>query len=143
MSAKYEDAQLILKLYELRREAVLREARNWFFRDFQPTSAASIFETLKGEHSAFYRMVTTYWEMACTLVQHGAIDAELFRQANGEHIYIFAKLEPFLADLRQEYGNPNLLGNLEKVVRSMPNADTVLKHFQARIAAMAAAAKAR
>lgn len=143
MSAKYEDARLILKLYELRRETVLRQARNWFFRDFQPTSAASIFEVLKGEHSAYYRMVTTYWEMACTLVTHGAIDAEMFRQANGEHIYVFAKLEPFLADLRKEYGNPQLLGNLEKLVRSMPNADSVLKHFQERIAAMASAAKAR
>ena len=141
MGAKYQDAELILRLYELRRESVLRQARNWFLRDFWPTSAEAILEVVRGEHSAWYRMVTSYWEMAAALVNQGAIDAEMFNETNGEHIFLFAKVEPYLADLRRSYGNPRLMGNLEKLVRSMPNSEQVLKTMRERQAAMAAAAK--
>lgn len=140
MGAKHEDAKLILQLYDLRREAVMREARHWFFREFHPTSAAGILDVLKGEHSAHYRMVTSYWEMAATLVNHGAIDAEMFNEANGEHILVFAKVEPYLSELRQGYGNPRLMANLEKLARNMPNSEQILKGMRERLAGMAAAA---
>ena len=143
MGAKQEDARLILKLYELRREALLRQARVWYGRDFHPTSAAAIMEVLKGEHSAFYRMVTTYWEMAATLVNHGAIDADMFNEAVGEHMFVFAKIEPYLAELRQLYGNPRLLANLEKCVRAVPNAEQILKTMRERQAAAARHAQAK
>lgn len=142
MGAKQEDAKLILKLYDLRREAVMREARHWFVRDFHPTSAAAILEVMKGEHSAAYRMVTSYWEMAATLVNHGAIDAAMFNDANGEHLLVFAKIEPYLAELRTGYGNPRLMASLEKLVRSLPDSERVMKALRERVKAMAAAAKA-
>ena len=137
--ATHEDANLILRLYELRRETVLRQARNWFVRDFHPTSAASIMDVLKSEQSAFFRMVTTYWEMAATLVVHGTIDATLFHEANGEHLYVYAKLAPHLAELRQLYNNKKLAMNLEKLVLSMPDAATLIKTMQERQAGAAAA----
>lgn len=143
MGAKHEDANLILKLYELRRESVMREARTWFIREFHPTSAASILETLKGEHSAHFRMVTTYWEMAASLVNHGAIDAAMFSDANAEHVLVFAKVEPYLAELRTGYGNPRMMAGLEKLVRSMPNAEQVLKGMRERVAKLYAAAAPR
>ena len=143
MGAKQEDAQLILKLYELRRESVMREARTWFIREFHPTSAAGILEMLKGEHSAHFRMVTTYWEMAASLVNHGAIDATMFSDANAEHMLVFAKLEPYLAELRTGYGNPRMMAGLEKLMRSMPNSEQVLKALRERVAGMYANAAKR
>ncbi len=79
--SKQEDANLILKLYDLRREPVMREARNWFFT-FNPTSAADYMETMFGDHSGHARMVISYWDMAASLVNNGAIDFEtLIRRA--------------------------------------------------------------
>ena len=90
MSKKpYRDAELILKLYDLRREKTMREARSWFIL-FSPESAADIMDTLASDKSAYYRMVTSYWEMAASLVNHGAIDADMFNDANGEHIVVYA-----------------------------------------------------
>jgi hypothetical protein len=144
MGAKQEDAQLILKLDELRRESVMREARTWFIREFHPTSAADILETLKGEHSAHFRMVTSYWEMAASLVNHGAIDAAMFSDANAEHMLVFAKLEPYLAELRTaKGGSPRMLAGLEKLMRSMPNSEQVLKALRERVAGMYANAAKR
>lgn len=117
--SKHEDADLILKLYDLRREPTMRIARDWWFRDFHPDSIADIQATLFGEHSGHMRMVMTYWDMAAALVNHGAIDIELFNDTNGEHFVAFAKLEPFLEDIRKTLG-PNSLKNLEKLVDATP-----------------------
>src|ERR1700704_2874845 len=114
--SKQEDANLILKLYDLRREPVMREARNWFFT-FNPTSAAEYMETLMGPQGVYARMVISYWDMAASLVNNGAIDAQMFNDANGEHLFVYATIEPFLADLRRESGNPEFLAHLEKVVK--------------------------
>ena len=137
MSEKYEDANLILKLYELRREEVMRKARDWFVW-FNPTSAQDIINTFMGEHSAYYRMVTTYWEMAASLVNHGAIDKEMFNEANGEHMIVFAKIEPYLAELRTIFNNPGGMGNLEKLIMSEPNAKESLEALRERFQKMAA-----
>ena len=137
MSEKYEDANLILKLYELRREEVMRKARDWFIW-FNPTSAQDIINTFMGEHSAYYRMVTSYWEMAATLVNRGAIDKEMFNEANGEHMVVFAKIEPFLAELRTIFNNPRGMGNLEKLIMSEPNAKESLEALRERFQKMAA-----
>jgi len=137
MAEKYEDANLILKLYELRREEVMRKARDWFVW-FNPASAQDIINVFMGEHSAHYRMVTTYWEMAATLVNHGAIDKEMFNEANGEHMIVFAKLEPFLAELRAMFNNPRGMANLEKLVMSEPNAKESLEALRERFSKMTA-----
>ncbi len=120
--SKTESADLILKLYDLRREATMREARNWII-SFFPESAADIMQAMiSAESSAYYRMVTSYWDMAASFVNHGAIDEEMFADAHGEHFVVFSKVEPFLPEIRETMGNPNFLGNLEKLIMRQPDA---------------------
>jgi len=124
--SKTESAELILRLYETRREPVMREARNWVI-GFFPESAEDIIKTMiDAEASAKYRMVTTYWDMAAGFVNHGAIDEEMFNDANAEHIVVFSKIQPFLNELRQILDNPKMLVNLEKLIMRMPDAEAML-----------------
>ena len=142
MSSPYESADLLLKLYELRREPTMREARQWF-GSFHPQSADDISNVMRGEHSAYYRMVTSFWDMAASFVNNGAIDEKMFNDANGEQIFIFARLEPFLAEYRAKAGQPQYLAQLEQLVARMPNAQERLAHMRERIRAMAAARAAQ
>jgi len=133
--ATYEDARLILHLYELRREARLREARDWFTGKFQPKSIDDVrtIGAARGTpENASYRMVTTYWDMAASFVARGILDSELFLESGGEMLVVFAKLEPFLADLRQ--GNPRLLKNVEQVIEESPSAQERVAEFRKRFA---------
>jgi hypothetical protein len=130
--SKQEEAQLILKLYDLRRETVMREARNWFF-SFNPTSAQDFLEVLMGEHSGHLRMVISYWEMAASLVNNGAIDAQLFNDANGEHIFVYAKIQQFIPELRVMFSQPEYLQHFEKLVMSQPNIEKRLNDLRERI----------
>lgn len=119
--SKAESADLILKLYDLRREDKMREARNWIF-SFNPTSADDYFATMMNpEVGPYLRMVTSYWDMAGAMVVQGAIDADLFNATAGEHYMVFAKIEPFLAELREKFQNPEAFKNLEKVILDAPN----------------------
>lgn len=118
--SKQEEAGLILKLYELRREETMRRAREWFFREFNPESLADFTNTLFGEHSGHARMVITYWDMAAALVNNGAISQEMFCDCNGEHIGVFAKIEPLLGDIRGAFG-PQFAANLEKLIDATPD----------------------
>ena len=114
--SKVESADLILKLYDLRREPKMREARNWIFQ-FNPTSVEDYWNTMMDPQVGGYlRMVTSYWDMAASFVNHGVIDAEMFNDTVGEHIFVFAKIEPFLADLREKFENPKAFAHLEKVI---------------------------
>lgn len=133
---KHEDADLILKLYDLRRETVMREARNWLFT-FNPTSVQDVMETMMGEHSGHFRMVISYWDMACALVTNGAIDEDLFNQTNGEHVFVYMKIEPVLQDIRTMFNNPDFLKNLETVVKRIPDIETKLPEMRARMAKFA------
>jgi hypothetical protein len=135
--SKHHDAELILKLYELRREPVMREARTWFFT-FNPQKVEDFLDTLTSDKSGYYRMVISYWDMAASLVNNGAIDAQMFNDANGEHLFVYSKMEPFLTDLRRENGNPHFLGHLEKVVKQIPNYEEKITALRARIARMVA-----
>jgi hypothetical protein len=114
MGTPVDSANLILKLYELRRESVMREARGFYFT-FNPTSVQEYMAGMMGPNSGHIRMVSSYWEMACSFVVSGAIDADLFEASAGEHIMVFGKLEPILPQLREAMGNPGLFKNLEKV----------------------------
>ena len=118
--SKQEEAGLILKLYELRREDTMRKARDWYFREFNPQSMADFNDAMFGEHSGHLRMVATYWDMAAALVNDGAISLELFNDANGEHIGVFAKIEPLLGEIRSALG-PQFAANLEKLIDATPN----------------------
>ena len=127
----------------------MREARNWFFT-FNPQSPQDFIDVLTSDKSGYYRMVISYWDMACSLVNNGAIDAEMFNDANGEHLFVYAKLEPFLPALREEMGNPNFLAHLEKSVKEFPitkpgwrireRMQKIIELYQQRAAAQAAAA---
>jgi hypothetical protein len=140
--SKYKDADLILKLYDLRREKTMREARDWFFM-FNPESPEDFINVLTGDKSAYYRMVVSYWDMACSFVNHGAIDSDMFADANGEHLFVYAKLEPFLPALREAMGNPQLLSNLEKVVQATPGYKERLAMIRDRMARLAEIVKQR
>lgn len=145
MSDKYEDANLILKLYELRREEVMREARNWYIQEFNPESLQEISEVMMSDKSAYLRMVATYWDMAASFVNHGAIDEQMFADANMEYVVVYAKLEPFLAEARATFGMPNYLEHLEKLVTRRHDAESLatLRERFKQFAAMRAEAAAK
>jgi hypothetical protein len=124
VSEKQEDANLILRLYEIRRDESMRKARNWFMTNFNPASTQDVFGALMGEHSADFRMVASYWDMAAAFVHFGAIDEEMFNAINTEHVAIYAKLQPFLGEIRAMPGVPPYLyfKHLEPLVLRMPDA---------------------
>jgi hypothetical protein len=124
--SKAKSADLILKLYDLRREAKMREARNWIF-GFFPQSADDVLKAMIAEESsANFRMVVTYWDMAASLVNHGAIDEEMFNDSSAEAVAIFAKIEPYLEEIRAKMNSPKYLKNLEKLIMKQPNAKETL-----------------
>jgi hypothetical protein len=127
MSSSYESADLILKLYDLRREEVMRKAREWYTSEFHPQSAEDIVNVVSGEHSAYFRMVTSYWEMAASFVTSGVIDWKMFMTANpGEPLNVFAKLHPYLEKLRSmfssKYDDAEAFQHLEQLVMQLPHA---------------------
>jgi hypothetical protein len=124
------DTLAILKLYEMRSEALMREARHWFFTEFAPQSGKDIVRLLlSGERrSAFYRMVVSHWEVAASFVNNGGIDEKLFLEGNTEHVVVFAKLQPFLAEIRETIGEPDYLANLEHLVMKVPDIEKKLEN---------------
>lgn len=130
MNTKPNDALAILKLYELRSEPLMRQARSWFFTEFNPQSGLEILGLMQsGEKaSAFYRMVSSHWEIAAALVNHGGIDENLFLEANSEHLVVFAKLQPFINEIRETIGEPDYLANLEQLVRRVNNIEKKLEN---------------
>jgi hypothetical protein len=138
MATPVDSANLILKLYELRREPVMREARNFIFT-FNPRSVEDYMAGMMGPNSGHIRMVVSYWEMASSFVVKGAIDAAMFDETAGEHIVVFGKIEPFLPQLRQAMGNPNLFRNLEQVCTTAPGSLERVRAIAERMRNMAAA----
>lgn len=132
MTDPSQAAQVLLKLYELRTEAELRRARAWFAFEFHPAAARDVLATWlgPGHESAPYRMVTSYWDMAASLVSQGAIPAEMFNEANTEHIVLYAKLRPFLPEVRAAANYPDYLSNVERVVGLLPNAEDRIAIFE-------------
>ena len=123
--SKVESADLIMKLYDLRREDKMRAARAWFVAFFPENTGEIMQAMINAETSAAYRMVTTYWDMAAAFINHGAIDEEMFTEITGEHIVVFSKIEPFLEELRSTMGL-NYLKNLETLIMKQPDAKEML-----------------
>jgi hypothetical protein len=137
--ATYHDAELILKLYDLRRETVMRQARD-FFAKFSPSSFEELMAVLgnfESKENAYFRQVLGYWEMAASLIVHGTINAELAHDTLYEMNFVYAKLQPFLQQLRQTMNSPEFLQNVEKVVEGTPEARERLKQMQQRMAEFA------
>lgn len=139
--SKAESAELIMQLYDLRREEKMRDARNWMVAFF-PESIDDVMGAMVGPDSAYLRMVISYWDMAATFVNHGAIDEDMFRETSGEHMLVFAKVEPFLDEIREKFGNPNFLKNLETLVSRLPNYKEELEGRRAMIKRMIEASRA-
>ena len=126
MPTPYESARLNLQLYDLRREPVLREARAWFLGEFNPENIDDLVRMVGDDHNASFRMVLAYWDMAASLVTSGAIDGDAFRAAHGEVFLTFAKIHPFLAQLRTASGEPDYCKHLEAVVLAAPDAEAIM-----------------
>ncbi len=130
------DGELILKLYDLRREAVMRQARTDVFAKFHPKSFEEFTAVLKWDHplNIAYRMVSSYWEMAAGLAKHGALHLDLFAENCGEGLFLFAKAEPHLERLRKEH-SPTAYINMEWVVTYSQEARTRLEGVRRRLQA--------
>jgi hypothetical protein len=127
MPTPYESARLNLQLYDLRREPALREARKWFLGEFNPESVEDLVRMIGDDHNATFRMVLGYWDMAASLVTTGAIDGDAFRAAHGEVFLTFAKIHPFLAQMRAASGEADYCKHLEAVVMAAPDAEAIMK----------------
>ncbi|MDB5036289.1 MAG: hypothetical protein JWQ98_3530 [Chlorobi bacterium] len=136
MPTPYESGQLLLKLFELRRDPLLREARNWYIRSFFPKSADDVIAAVRGPESAKFRMVIGYWDMAASLVTNQAIDAKMFHDANPEMLPTFAKVYPFIAEIREVLGSPHYIRHIEDVVLAMSDAKARLELFARQFVAM-------
>ena len=125
---KQADVMAILKLYELRREPEMRRARQWYFTEFAPASAMDIAALFRGGEraSANFRMITSYWDMASSFVLNGAIDEKIFFDSGTEHIFVYSKIQPFLAEVREMFQDPEFLINLETLTMKAPNIEAKL-----------------
>ncbi|MEO8660497.1 MAG: hypothetical protein ABI693_18655 [Bryobacteraceae bacterium] len=116
-TATYDDVNLILRLYELRREERMRVARAWFLSSFKPKSVEDIGKLAPGgsDENAYYRMVVTYWEMAASFITSGVLSEELFFQTGQELLVVYVRLKDFIPTLRQNMKSPAMWKNLETV----------------------------
>ena len=139
------DAELILKLYDLWR-AEMRKARHWWLTTFWPDNVddfVKIGMALGTQENNWMRQVGGYWEMAASLVLHGALNEDLFLEGSfsGEMFFIYAKVHPFLSELREKFQNPNMMGNIEKLINRSEKGRNTAKAFEARVAMMRKARK--
>jgi len=130
--SKQEEASLILRLYELRREETMRKARDWYFREFNPQTFAEFTAAMMGEHTGHLRMVVSYWDMAAALVNSGAISMDLFNETNGEHIGVFLKVEALLPEIRATFG-VRFAMNIEKLIDASPDGRKQLAAMRERM----------
>src|SRR5271165_4600072 len=143
--ATYHDAELVLKLYDLRREAVMREARG-FFAMFAPASTddfMSIMFAFDKKENAYIRQVLSYWEMVAALIVHGTLNAELAQDTLGEMNFVYARVQPFVKEIREKLDSPEFLQNMEKVIEGTPEGRERLARQQKRMAQFAKMMQAR
>jgi hypothetical protein len=140
-----EDAQIIMRLYDLRREPEMRKARAWF-AGFWPKDAQDIIRVVNGadrQENAWFRQVSGYWEMAASFVLRGALSEELFFDSGGELWFILSKVQPFIKDVREKTNNPYLFQRMEKVAsrtkEGRERLQMMLKRAEARRVAAAKA----
>ena len=135
-----DDAKLILKLYDLRREAEIRKARNWWLVDFWPETVddfLKVAQAMGTQENNWLRQVAGYWELAASLVVHGTVNETLFLEPafSGEMFLIFAKLHPFLKEVREKMQNPRMLANVETIIKKSKATRERLKFVEQRLAA--------
>ncbi|SRR6266542_180727 len=141
-----EDAQIIMRLYDLRREAEMRKARSWF-AGFWPQSADDVVQVInavKPQENAWFRQVSGYWDMAASFVLRGALNEDLFIDSGGEMWFILSKVYPFLKEVREKGKVPYYLQRVEKLATQTKEGrerlQMMLKRAEARRSAVAAKA---
>lgn len=135
--ATTEDAQLILKLYELRREEEMRKARRWYSGEFNPQSVddiKAVWFAPQHPHNPHFRMVTTYWDMAASFVVHGALNGDLLLESSTEMVLVWAKVNDYIKELREQSGFSTYMSNIEKVIAAHPAAQERLTWLKQLIA---------
>jgi len=132
--ATYEDAELILRLFELRREEKMRKARDWFTFKFNPKTIDDfkVIQDPSAPENSYFRMVTSYWDMAASFVVQGVLNPALFVESGGEMLFVWAKLEEFIPQLRQGFSE-HYLANIEEAVGILPGAAERLKSIRETI----------
>ena len=115
--SQYQDAQMILQFYELRRESRLREARSFVLGRFKAKNVAELHELCPpgSEENAFFRQVLTYWDMVSAIVKRDVLEKELFFETNAEITAVWEKVRHLIPELRNEFDNQAFLENLEEV----------------------------
>lgn len=115
----HEQAQLHLQVYDLRREARLRQARDWFQQNYNAntTEEAMRIAAPGTEHGSFFGMVIGYWEQACALLNYGLLNEDLFFETSGEFFGIWEQLKPVVPQFREQFVDPNMLSNMEKAAK--------------------------
>jgi len=139
------DAEIVFRLYEMRREAEMRKARNFINFQFKPESVDDVIRlsTAMGtQENAWARQVLSYWEDAASLVLRGVVEPGLFFDWNGEMIFVYNKLRPFLKEMRERMNNPDFFSKVEKAISGHPEAKKRLDGMAKRMAAMMAAGAA-
>lgn len=133
------DAEIILKLYDLRRETVMRQARAWVTGEFWPATAEEYFAVAfnpADPHNPYLRMVIGYWEMAAAMVLHGAVSAELFVDCNAEGFFLLAKFAPFVDEIRER--NPMFLQKTSEMIKRFTSAASKYEAVQKNVENMRA-----
>ncbi len=135
-----QQAELILKLYELRRETVMREARSYVGGEFQPTSADELVEIVAkgGKYCGFVLQVYGYWDMVAAFVHHGALDAGLVYDTCQEMYFQYAKIQPYISEFRKKMNLPDWMMNIERLVEGSEAARNRIATMRKNLAAMAA-----
>ena len=136
----HHDAELVLRVYEMRREPVMRESRDAINRDFWPERYEDFLAVTKADHplNRPWRQVGTYWEMVYGMVRHGIVHPDYFLESNGEGLILFARIHPYLERYRNEV-NPLALRNAEWVTSHCPAGQRLYEVIQARVRRMAEA----
>ena len=139
------DADICMKLYELRREAEMRKARNFVNFQFHSQGVNDVLKLMQAtgtKENAWARHVFSFWENAASLVLNDIVHPGLFFAWNGEMVFVYAKFKPFLKELRQKMENPAFLAGVEKVVSNSPEMRKRVDMIQKRLAKMAEKAQA-
>lgn len=138
----HHDADLVLKLYELRREEVMRESRNQLNAKFWPTTLEEALAITKSDHplNAAFRQCASYWEMVYSMARHGVVHGDFMMESNGEGLLLFARFEPYLAEYRAQV-SPIGFRNAEWVATETETGRATMARFRARVKALQQAGK--
>jgi len=133
--ATQSDAEIVLKLYEMRREPVMRESRSRMIGEFFPKTFDEAAAVMDWQHpfNAAFRQTSGYWEMAFSIARHGAAHFDLLIENCGEGLFLFAKFEPFIEELRATK-SPTMFANTSWVIENSPWAKEKLEMIRQRIA---------